>query len=102
MLYFTESGDTLNNVFSADTVIVAKKTKNGRQDQNIIPMIRSIEIQQGGDNVLVIDAVICCQNPTLNPAQIVTAIDEYLPDLKPDFSKYCRVALYDSNNQLFR
>ena len=92
---------SIKKLFSADTLIVAKKTKNGIQDQNIIPMIRNLEINEE-TNMLMIDAVICCQNPTLNPAQITAAIGEYLPDLKPDFCTYRRIALYNNNNEIFR
>ena len=93
--------DRIKMLFSGDTVIVQKKSKNGIQDQNIIPMIRSLDIHQDSDT-LVIDAVICCQNPTLNPAQITAAIEKYLPDLKPDFSKYRRIEVYDGDNKIFR
>ena len=93
--------DRIKTLFSGDTVIVPKKSKNGIQDQNIIPMIRSLDIQKDGD-ALIIDAIVCCQNPTLNPAQITAAIEKYLPDLKPDFSKYHRIEVYDSDNKIFR
>lgn len=96
-----DAADRIKTVFSSDTVIVPKKSKNGIQDQNIIPLIRSLDIQKDGD-VLIIDAIVCCQNPTLNPAQITAAIEKYLPDLKPDFSKYCRIELYDSDDKIFR
>lgn len=96
-----KASDSIKNLFSADTVIVAKKTKNGIQDQNIIPMIRNLDINEE-TNMLIIDAVICCQNPTLNPAQITAAIGEYLPDLKPDFCTYRRIELYNSNYEIFR
>ncbi len=96
-----KASDSIKNLFSADTVIVAKKTKNGIQDQNIIPMIRNMDMIEE-PNLLIIDAVICCQNPTLNPAQITAAIGEYLPDLKPDFCTYRRIELYNSNHEIFR
>lgn len=96
------AADRIKDLFSADTVIVTKKTKNGLQDQNIIPMIKSIDVIEENGNTLVIDAIICCQNPTLNPAQITVAIGEYLPDIKPDFCTFRRIALYNSNNENFR
>ena len=92
---------SIKTLFSADTVIVAKKTKNGIQDQNIIPMIRRLDISEE-ENLLIIDALICCQNPTLNPTQITAAIGEYLPEFKPDFCTYRRIALYNSNYEIFR
>jgi len=96
------AADRIKKLFSTDTVIVAKKTKNGMQDQNIIPMIRRLDITEANDNMLIIDAIICCQNPTLNPVQITAAIGEYLPDLKPDFCTYRRIELYNVNNEIFR
>ena len=96
------AADRIKDLFSQDTVIVTKKTKNGMQDQNIIPMIRSLALTELDENTMVMDAVICCQNPTLNPTQLTTAIGEYLPDLKPDFCTYRRIALYNSNNENFK
>lgn len=96
-----DAEDRIKALFLGDTVIVPKKSKNGVQDQNIIPMIRSLNVQTDSD-VLLIDAVVCCQNPTLNPAQITAAIEKYLPDLKPDFSRYRRIEVYDGDNKIFR
>ena len=65
-------------------------------------MIRSLEVIQADKNTLVLDALICCQNPTLNPMQLPLAISMYLPEFKPDFSKSCRLELYDQQNEIFR
>ena len=89
-------------LFSQDEVIVPKKTKNGIQDQNIITMIRKLNIQAAGEQELVINALICCQNPALNPAQIPVAIQMYLPELAPDHYVCSRVEVYDMNETIFR
>jgi radical SAM-linked protein len=94
--------DAIDSLFAGKEVIVTKKTKSGMQDQNIIPMIRSMGVKQAGESDVVLDAVICCQNPTLNPAQITTAIDLYLPEMKPNFSQYRRIEIYDHNEAIFR
>ena len=96
------AAERIQELFSRDSVIVSKKTKNGLQEQNIIPMIQSLNVHQERDLVLTIDAVICCQNPTLNPAQITAAINMYLPELKPDFSTSRRIELYCANSEIFR
>ena len=49
-----------------------------------------------------LNAHICCQNPSLNPAQVTAAISKYLPDLTPDFVRICRREIYDTNNEIFR
>ncbi len=97
-----EAATKIKELFSRTSLIVQKKTKSGLQDQDIIPMIQSLDIARGEEKELLLDCVICCQNPTLNPAQIVSAIATYLPELKPDFSKCSRLEIYDKNNQVFR
>ena len=92
----------MQELFSRDEVIVPKKTKNGMQDQNIVSMIRKLDLQQTEDGMLVLQARVCCQNPTLNPAQIVTAIGLYLPKCAPDFTKCTRMEIYDIQEEIFR
>ena len=92
----------ITELFSKEEVSVPKKTKNGIQEQNIAPMIRKLTLTQPEPGVLLLNARICCQNPTLNPAQIVAAIEKYLPDYTPDFSKSSRVEIYDTNEEIFR
>lgn len=89
-------------LFARDEVIVTKKTKNGMQDQNIVPMIRKSDVVRSDDHVLKLNARICCQNPTLNPAQMVAAIHLYLPDYAPDFTKCSRIEIFDTQEEIFR
>lgn len=96
------AGEAIANLFTSDSLIVPKKTKNGVQEQDIIPMIRSITARQCGQKEIEIEALICCQNPTLNPMQLTAAIERYLPDMKPDGNKCCRIELYDAQETIFR
>ena len=92
----------IENLFSQESVIVPKKTKNGIQDQNIIPMIRRLSVASVDSNTIELDALVCCQNPTLNPAQLALAVEMHLPDYKADFTKSRRVEIYDQNENVFR
>ena len=93
----------LQNFFVQDEVLVEKKTKtNGIQDQNIIPMIKSLEIIQEDQNTILLNARVCCQNPTLNPMQLHGAIIRHLPELTPSFAKCARLELYDHEGNIFR
>ena len=94
--------DKLTALFTGGSLFVPKKTKSGMQDQDIIPMIRSIEFKQTGEKELIVHANICCQNPTLNPAMLVSAIEVYSPEYKPDFYKCCRIEIYDNDGEVFR
>lgn len=89
-------------LFDRDEVIVEKKGKNGIVDQNIIPMIKKLDVSQLDPHVIRIHARICCQNPTLNPTQICAAVAKYLSHMAPDFSKCARLEIYDTNETVFR
>lgn len=94
--------NTIVALFKNESVIVPKKGKNGIQDQDIIPMIQSVDAIRAGEKELVLDCVVCCQNPTLNPMQLVAAINLYLPDLTPSFAKCKRVEIFDGDHTVFR
>ncbi len=92
----------LSEFFARECIIVPKKTKNGVQDQNIIPMIRRLHITQQDGHSVLMDALICCQNPTLNPMQLPAAIERYLPVLKADFASCKRIEIFDQQETVFR
>lgn len=89
-------------LFAGESLSVAKKTKNGMQEQDIIPMIRKLEILQPEEGVLQLNARVCCQNPTLNPMQMVAAIERYLHGCAPDFAKCSRLEIMDDQEEIFR
>lgn len=98
----TDAVEKLTALFCRKSLIVPKKTKSGTQDQDIIPMIRTIAIDRTGENEMTINANICCQNPTLNPAMLVSAIDIYCPEYAPDFYRCRRIEVYDKDGEIFR
>lgn len=92
----------IKDLFASRELIVSKKGKNGIQDQDIIPMIRRLDVQTAGESAIVLDCDICCQNPTLNPIQLSAAIALHLPELTPDFVKCKRIEIYDNTMNVFR
>ena len=99
------SADTKRNIealFARPQLNVEKKGKNGITDQDLIPMIRRLAVTKADDKTLVLEALVCCQNPTLNPMQLIAAIERYLPEDKPDFAKCCRNEIYDTEEKIFR
>lgn len=92
----------IQELFKRDCLMVEKKSKNGIQMQNIIPMISSVSVSRVDAHTVLMDAVICCQNPSLNPNQLVTAICNELPDCKPDFFKCRRIEIFGKDNSVFR
>ena len=92
----------INELFRADSLVMEKRGKNGPVQQDIIPMIRRINAEQTDEHTIVLTAVICCQNPALNPTQLSGAVLQYLPQYRPDFSKCRRLEVYDYREKVFR
>ena len=96
------AAEAIRGLFSQKEIIVEKKGKNGPTSQDIAPMIKKLEIVEAEPYVLRLNVRVCCQNPSLNPMQLAAAIEKYLPEFVPDFSKTARVNLYDINEHIFR
>ena len=94
--------DCLQNLFGRNELLVTRKSKNGMQEQDIIPMIRSISFVDTDAHHIEAEAVICCQNPSLNPMQIPAAIKTYLPEMEPDHSLCRRVEIFTADQKVFR
>jgi len=92
----------IKDLFESRELIVPKKGKNGIQDQDIIPMIRRMDVQTAGERSINLDCDICCQNPTLNPMQLSVAIALHSPELKADFMKCKRIEIFDNAMNIFR
>lgn len=95
----------ITELFSKPSILVEKHSKKGDVEMDIAPMIREIHV---GTSIacplssVVIEAVVAAQNPTLNPLLLVTAIEKYLPEHKPDFVQCRRLEIYDGDMNVFR
>lgn len=94
--------EQLQNLFSRPELIVEKKGKNGMTQQDIIPLLRRLELNRISDREVEMFALHCCQNPALNPMQLSAAIGKYLPELSPDYVRCVRQEIYDVNETIFR
>lgn len=94
--------DKITALFSQESLVMEKRNRNGVSRSNIIPMLRSFVLHREDGNTLRIDARVCCQNPSLNPMQLAAAIEQYLPECRPDFAHCCRMEIYDANENVFR
>ncbi len=94
--------ERLLELFRRDSLPVVKKGKNGPVEQDILPMLSNWSIQPLSRQELELTARVCAQNPTLNPAQIVTAIEVYAPDCKPDFARIFRKEIIADDGTVFR
>lgn len=89
-------------LFARPSLCVRKRTKRGEADLDLIPLIRSPELERSGENELILHAVVTALNPTLNPQLLVSAIEAELPAFAPDFSTVFRREVYDGEMKVFR
>ncbi len=89
-------------LFSREILMMEKRGKNGPVQQDILPLIKKLEVLEADSHTLRISTRICCQNPSLNPGMISGAVEAYLKDLAPDFVTCSRSEVYDEENIVFR
>ncbi len=92
----------IDALLHSDTLLVSKKSKNGPVEQDIIPMMQQVCAAQHDHHTVRIDAIICCQNPSMNPMQISGAVSRYLPHLAPSHAKCIRQEILCANGEIFR
>ncbi len=92
----------LRDLYAQDSILVEKKTKKGMAETDIRPMIQSVELSRLSDQEVRLEAVVCAQNPSLNPQYLLKAVERYAPDCVPDFCRYHRVEVYDEAMRIFR
>lgn len=93
--------EKLNTFYSADSIVIEKKTKRGVGKSDIRPAIKEITFEPDCENVKM-NALISAQEPTLNPELLAEALRQLAPDVAPDFAKFKRLELYDDQMQVFR
>jgi len=94
--------EEIMGLFRQESLLVEKKSKNGPVQQDIIPMMSDAVIKCPNTQELEIGVTVCAQNPTLNPQQIVAAIETYLPAYKPDFARIRREETLFPDGTVFR
>ena len=78
-----------------------KKTKNGPAQVDIRPLIRELTVQPCADGLL-LQALLCAQNPGLNPELLTAALRAHLPACAPDFARVMRLEILDAAGEPFR
>ena len=78
----------------------SKKSKTGETVVDIVPLVKSFKIAEE-DKCIILDAVICAQNPGLNPQLLLAALEREYPDIMPDFVTFHRKAVLDTSSNLF-
>ncbi len=88
-------------LLSAPSLLVEKRTKRGMEEADIRPMLHRFSLLER-EHELVLRCTVSAQNPSLNPMLLASAIERYLPELRPDFARCRRVEVYDAAGEVFR
>lgn len=91
----------IDQLFGKEELLVEKKTKRGIEETDIRPMIKEYSVL-AENSQMIIECTVCAQNPSLNPMLLISAIERYLPECRPDFVKCCRLELLDAQGEVFR
>lgn len=91
----------LDDFFARENIIIRRKTKRGEGESDICPAIKELAfVPQKG--AVELEGVISAQEPTLNPAHLVSALEQLLPEYAPDFAEFERIETYDADMNVFR
>lgn len=91
----------LEAFFSAEQIVITKKTKRGMGESDIKPAIRNISFE-AVDGGVKLHALISAQEPTLNPSLLADALSQKAPEIAPDFAKFTRLETYHENMEIYR
>ena len=96
------AAEAIEELLNRESLIVTKRGKNGPTEQDIIPMMSGLQMVRDNDWMLRINVRICAQNPSLNPQQIITAIENELAGFRPDFAHIHRLETIADDGTIFR
>lgn len=87
-------------LFSKPGVILEKKTKRGKKEEDVVRFIRSLSVTEGAEDSVVLNAVLAAGNESLNPEYLVQAMKQYL-GAEPWAVTYERTCILDARGKPF-
>lgn len=96
-----EARAEIESLFQRSALTVEKRTKRGMEQTDLIPLLHNCAVTQQ-ESALILDCCVSAQNPALNPMLLVSAIETYLPQYRPDYAQCRRLAVLDAQGQVFR
>lgn len=89
-------------MLSGESLMMEKHSRKGATETDLLPLLKSWTMEQTDAHTLMLELLVCAQNPSLNPQLIANAIEKYLPQWKPDFAYNQRLEIFDDSGNIFR
>ncbi len=96
------AADGIRELFTRKSLIMEKHSRKGSTEVDILPMLLDFQQQQVDERSLRWTVRVCAQNPSLNPQLLVSALEIYAPQWKPDVSFSRRLEVFDEEGKVFR
>ena len=99
-----ESESAIRELLARESLVVQKKSnksKKGFTEVDIIPLIRSWNLECQSDT-MTLDLLVAAQNPGMNPELLRAAFCEAYPQFAPDFVTFHRREVLDGSGAAFR
>ncbi len=96
------AADGIRELLTGESLIMEKHSRKGNTQTDLLPLLKSWDMEQTDEKTLVLNLTVCAQNPSLNPQLIAGAIEKYLPEFKPDFAWNQRMEIFDDQGNIFR
>ncbi len=97
-----EAAASIETLLGGETLIMEKHSRKGDTETDLLPLLKKWTMEQTDENTLMLELLVCAQNPSLNPQLIAGAVEKYLPHLAPDFAINQRLEIYDEEGKVFR
>lgn len=97
-----DTAEALNTMLKQEILTVVKHSRKGDTETDVRPLLKEYRLTQYDDNTMVLDVLVCAQNPALNPQLLADAMETYCPHVKADFSYVVRREVYDKDGKIFR
>lgn len=96
-----EAPAAVTDLLLGESVVIEKRTKRRElAEVDLRPMLFRLEAEPRPDR-LVLLAEVAAQNPGMNPVLLAAAVERYLPEFAPDFVQVRRLAVLDSQGEVF-
>ena len=104
LFYYNEvhQAEELAAFFARPELVTEKRTKRQTASVDIKPLIAALEVTGAAPGELLLTARLSAQEPSLSPAQLLAAVEQLAPALKPDHVRVKRLEVFDKDMNIFR